>query len=399
MPRQGCPYPRAVPAPLPARRGRGGVGQDGVGQGGVGQGGPGGAGRGRAGTGVRRRAAPLLLAGAGAGLLLAGCGTVRIGPDRPLSAQPAVTAPADLPGPVASAPRVGAVVKTNWLTGEEVPDSPVLAVKIDNTASARPQAGLSQADVVYVEEVEGGATRLLAVFQTELPGEVGPIRSARTSDIIILGRYASPGFAFSGGNSGVVGELQAADLSLASFDTARGGYARSPARQAPYDVMGNAGQLLGRVPDAGVAVDVGFRFGAAPAGGRPVSGASYAWGSATIDFAWSPGDGRWLQSMDGRPSEAAEGGRLGADTVVLQSVPVIGSAYVDVNGARSPEVRPVGEGAVVVLRDGQAHEGRWSRPGLDDITTFTTAAGEELRFDTGQTWVVYTDEGTGPTLR
>jgi len=336
---------------------------------------------------------------AGVGLLLAGCGTVLVGPDQPASDQPAVTAPADLPAPVASAPRVGAAVKTNWLTGEDVPDSPVLAVKVDNTTSAHPQAGLSQADVVYVGEVEGGVTRLLSIFQTELPGEVGPIRSARTSDIIILDRYSSPGFAFSGGNSGVVGELQAADLSLASSDTAREGYARSSARQAPYDVMGNAGQLLGRVPDAGVAVDVGFRFGAAPAGGRPVAGGSYSWESATIDFVWSAGDGRWLQGMDGRPSQAAEGGRLGADTVVFQSVPVIGSQYVDVNGSRSPEVRPVGEGAVVVLRDGQAHEGRWSRPGLDDITTFTTTAGEELTFDTGQTWVVYADEGTGPTLR
>lgn len=352
-------------------------------------------------TGTTRttRSATARVAAAGlAGLLLAGCGSVLAGPEQPED-QPAVSAPADVPAPVASAPRVGAATKTNWLTGEDVPDGPVLAVKIDNTASAMPQAGLTQADVVYVEEVEGGVTRLLTVFQTELPGEVGPIRSARTSDIIILGRYQRPGFAFSGGNSGVVGELQAADLALVSFDTAREGYARSPARPAPYNVMGNAGQLLARVPDAGVAVDLGYRFGAAPAGGRPVAGGSYSWGSAQIDFEWSAGEGRWLQSMDGRPSQAAEGGRIAADTVVFQSVPVVPSQYVDVNGSRSPEVRPVGEGAVVVLRDGLAFEGRWSRPGLEDVTTFTTTQGEELRFDTGQTWVVYADEGTGPTLR
>ena len=331
-------------------------------------------------------------------LLLAGCSSVLAGPDASV-AQPAVTAPADLPAPVASAVRVGATTKTNWLTGEDVPDGRVLAIKVDNTASAHPQAGLTEADVVYVEEVEGGVTRLLTVFQSELPGEVGPIRSARTSDIVILGRYDAPGFAFSGGNSGVVAELQAADLALVSFDTAREGYARSPARPAPYNVMGNPGQLLGRVPDAGVAVDVGFRFGAVPAGGRPAAGGTYSWGSATIDFEWSGAEGRWLQSMDGSPSQAAEGGRLGADTVVFQAVTVVPSQYVDVNGSRSPEVRPVGDGSVVVLRDGQAIEGRWSRPGLEDPTTFTTTSGEELRFDTGQTWVVYTDAGTGPTLR
>ncbi len=346
------------------------------------------------------RLVPRLLPGfLAAAALLAGCGGVLSGPGDALPEQPAVTAPADLPVPVASAARVEATTKTNWLTGEDVPDGRVLAVKIDNTTSAHPQAGLSQADVVYVEEVEGGVTRLLTVFQTELPGEVGPVRSARTSDISILGPYASPGFAFSGGNSGVVGQLQDADLSLVSFDTAREGYARSSARSAPYDVMGNAGQLLARVPDAGVAVDIGFRFGPPPAGGRPVSGGSYSWGSAEIDFEWSSAEGRWLQSMDGRASQVAEGGRVGADTVVFQSVPVVPSEYVDVNGSRSPEVRPVGEGAVVVLRDGKAFEGRWSRPGVEDPTVFTSASGEELRFDAGQTWVVYTDEGTGPTLR
>ena len=345
----------------------------------------------------RRRLLPGALACAG--VLLAGCGTVLAGPDEAPADQPVVTAPSDLPAPVASEPRVAAEVKTNWLTGEAVPDGRVLAIKIDNTSSARPQAGLAQADVVYVEEVEGGVTRLLTVFQTELPAEVGPIRSARTSDIIILGGYDAPGFAFSGGNSGVVGELQAADLALVSFDTAREGYVRSSARPAPYNVMGNAGALLGRVPDAGVAVDIGFRFGPVPAGARPAAGGSYSWGSATIDFEWSPSEERWLQSMDGQPSQAAEGGRLGADTVVFQSVSVVPSQYVDVNGSRSPEVRPVGEGPVVVLRDGQAIDGRWSRPGLDDPTTFTAASGEELRFDTGQTWVVYADEGTGPTLR
>lgn len=342
------------------------------------------------------RAAALAVA---AGAFLAACGGVLQGPDEEAVDQPVVVAPSDLPVPVASAPRVGATTKTNFLTGEDAPDSQVLTVKIDNSSAARPQAGLTQADVVYVEEVEGGTTRLLVVFQTELPGEIGPIRSARTSDIFILGNYASPAFAFSGGNAGVVGELQAADLSLVSFDTSSGAYSRSGARRAPYNVMGNGGGLLARAPDAGVAVDIGFRFGDAPAGGAPVSGASYSWSGASIDFEWAPAEGRWLQSMGGQPSEAAEGGRIGADTVVFQSVPVVPSQYVDVNGSRSPEVRPIGEGAVTVLRDGLAFEGRWSRPGLDDPTTFTTASGQELTFDTGQTWVVYADEGTGPTLR
>jgi Protein of unknown function (DUF3048) N-terminal domain len=54
----------------------------------------------------------------------------------------------------------------------------VLAVKIDNIAQARPQTGLSQADIVYVLPVEGGLTRLLAIFSSHPPPVVGPVRSA-----------------------------------------------------------------------------------------------------------------------------------------------------------------------------------------------------------------------------
>ncbi|MFC3687445.1 DUF3048 domain-containing protein [Aquipuribacter hungaricus] len=369
------PRPDAPPGPAPLRGARAG------------------------GHGATRRRSPVagvVLAEVALGGPAAACGAVRS--DAPPPDQPAVTAPGDLPAPVASAPRVGAAAGTNWLTGTDVPAGRVLAVKVDNTASARPQAGLSKADVVYVEEVEGGVTRLLAVFQTEMPGEVGPVRSARTSDILILGRYSSPGFVFSGGNEGVVGELEAADLALVSFDTARDGFVRSPGRETPYDVMGSPGQLLARVPDAGVAVDVGFRFGPAPSGGRDVDSASYSWRAAEIGVAWSAEEDRWLLSMDGRASTAAEGGRLGADTVVFQQVEVVGSPYVDVTGARSPEVRPVGEGEVLVLRDGQAHAGRWSRPAPEDPTTYTTPAGEVLHLDAGRTWVVFTSAGTSPVL-
>ena len=75
------------------------------------------------------------------------------------------------------------------LTGLPVTDAaavarPALIVKIDNVEpKARPQAGLNQADVVYEERVEGSVTRLLAIFHSTDAGPVGPVRSARTSDI------------------------------------------------------------------------------------------------------------------------------------------------------------------------------------------------------------------------
>lgn len=330
--------------------------------------------------------------------LLSACSMVGGGEPEALP-QPSVAAPSTAPTPVASEARLSAETKVNVLTGEDLPDAPVLAVKIDNTASGMPQAGLQAADVVYVEEVEAGVTRLLTVFQTEVPNQVGPIRSARTSDTEILGNYGPVAFAFSGANSGVVDQLRESPLELVSFATSTVGYARSPQRRGPYDVLGEGPVLAARAPEAGTARDIGFRFGAAPAGGQAVAGGSYSWRAAEIDFEWSAEAGTWLQSMDGRPGEAAEGGRLAADTVVFQAVPVVPSPYVDVNGARSPEVRPIGEGAVTVLRDGQAFTGTWSRPSAGDPTAFTAADGTPLTFAPGQTWVVYLDTATSPVLR
>src|SRR5690606_7729737 len=59
-------------------------------------------------------------------------------------------------------------------TTGEVPQRAALAVKVDATAHGRPQVGLLAADVVFEEVVEGGLTRLLAVYHSTDPETVGP---------------------------------------------------------------------------------------------------------------------------------------------------------------------------------------------------------------------------------
>ncbi|MFX3673357.1 MAG: DUF3048 domain-containing protein [Paenisporosarcina sp.] len=60
----------------------------------------------------------------------------------------------------------------------EFTNRPVL-VTINNHPHARPQSGISQADIIYEMVAEGNVTRLLALFQSELPHSIGPVRSAR----------------------------------------------------------------------------------------------------------------------------------------------------------------------------------------------------------------------------
>jgi hypothetical protein len=75
---------------------------------------------------------------------------------------------------------------------------PVLAVKIDNIADARPPENLTSADIVYLLPVEGGLSRIFAVYSSRIPTVIGPVRSAREDDLALLRQFGKPGFAYSG---------------------------------------------------------------------------------------------------------------------------------------------------------------------------------------------------------
>ena len=119
--------------------------------------------------------------------------------------------------------------RTDPLTGGKVSKNPVIAVKIENTAAARPQVGLSQADIVFIQEVEGAQTRLVAVYHTKFPRRLGPVRSARTTDARLLPLFGKPGLVYSGANatraaparSGVAGADLSGDPRLAPGRTAQ----------------------------------------------------------------------------------------------------------------------------------------------------------------------------------
>lgn len=329
-------------------------------------------------------------------LALAGCGGVLGEPEGP-GEQSAVQAPSEPPMPVASGPRVQADGAANVLTGEPAPDGRVLAVTIDDTAAALPQAGLNQADLVYVAEGEGGSTRLLAVFQTELPSRIGPVGSARSSDVGILGNHGPVALAVVEADGEVLRELEEADLQPVSLSTGPEGFTRDPDREAPHDVVGDGAALLARVPGSAVARDVGLRFG--PVGeGSPTASAGYPWSGSTVEFAWSADDDAWVHRRDGEPAVDEAGDPVRADNVLFMEVDVVDTEDLDADGARIPEVRPVGSGDVTLLRDGVAVTGSWSRAAVPEPTRFADAAGEDLLLDVGTTWVVLVGEGESATL-
>ncbi|WP_318206565.1 DUF3048 domain-containing protein [Streptomyces sp. SJL17-1] len=310
---------------------------------------------------------------------------------------PPEPAPTPTPAPAtttpAPAPTTPAPTGLSPFTGLPARSGPVLAVKIDNVAAARPHTGLGTADLVYVEQVEGGATRLLAVYSSRLPELVGPVRSARESDIELLGTFGRPVLAYSGAQSALNPLLSAAPLHPVTETTSPGAFRRSPDRAAPYNLYLRPERALATVPEPQNARDIGFRFGPAPAGGTPVDSETVRYPAARYTFTWSASDRTWRVAMDGRAARATDTGPLAPSTVVVQRVAVRSSGFRDVTGAVSPYTETVGNGTALVLRDGRAHEARWSRTSATSGTTFTTPGGEPLAFAPGQVWVVLAPRG------
>jgi hypothetical protein len=266
----------------------------------------------------------------------------------------------------------------------------VLAVKIDNIVTARPQTGLQSADIVYVEPVEGGLTRFMAVFSSRVPTTVGPVRSARESDLYLLPQFGRPAFAWSGATPHLVPFIERAHIAdLYALQV--NGYYRISSRVAPENLYANPRTLLKEAPKASKARDIGFRFGAQPAGGRAAGSQVVRYPATTYTFRWSAKAKRWLVWMDGAPGMATEGGQLGGATVIIQYV-YIGESRFEEYGGLPPLARSIGSGTAVILRNGRAYTVHWSRPSLNGGTTYTLPGGKRMTFAPGQVWVVLAPE-------
>ncbi|MEV0523524.1 DUF3048 domain-containing protein [Streptomyces sp. NPDC050439] len=276
-------------------------------------------------------------------------------------------------------------------TGMRAQQGPVLAVKFDNARMARPHTGLAQADIVYVEKVEGGMSRLMGVYSSRLPQAVGPVRSARESDVELLRQFGRPALAYSGVRSSLNKMLRQSPLYTRPHGRLPGAYFRDGSRPAPHNLFARPEAVLRSAPKADHAADIGFRFGPAPAGGSRTAARTVRYASASHTFSWSPGERRWLASFDGAPARSSSGAQLGARTIVIQRVSMPPSRYKDVNGAPTPYIKTVGSGRATVLRDGKAYQTRWKRTSPEGGTTFTLSNGQRMPFARGQVWMVFED--------
>jgi hypothetical protein len=282
---------------------------------------------------------------------------------------------------------------------------PALVVKIDNAEpktgiGGRPQTGLNQADVVYEEVVEGSVTRFAAVFHSTDSDPVGPVRSARTTDIAIFTPLHRPLFAWSGANADFLPLIRGAPIIDVGYDAASGAFHRTSDRHAPYNLYSSTPALFALAPADAVAPPPLFTYraaGAPPVGGTPVSHVHIVYGdgpgSAPVDYVWDANVGGWARSQRGSPHVDSAGVQIAPPNVVIQFTPYaqVGCC---VSGYPVLEAQLVGEGEAWVLTGGQLIQGRWSKPSADAVTSYVDGAGTPIGLTPGRTWVSLAPPGS-----
>lgn len=286
---------------------------------------------------------------------------------------------------------------TTWpLTGvesAELANRPAIAVKIENSREARPQTGLEAADVVWEEVVEGGVTRYIAVYHSQQPEVVGPIRSVRPMDANIIAPLHGL-MVFSGGQPPFVDAVATSGLQIVSNDRGDAGFSRSSDRRAPHNVYGALAEFAGQADPTHLDSPAEqFEFAADPASASTAAGtpagalAITMSGYSSPSWAWDAASGRYLRSEGTTPAVSVTGDQLGATNVVVLSVPVVDTAFLDPAGTPVPETQVIGSGEALVVSGGQSVPATWSKEGTGTPVVLTGADGQPVQLAPGNTWV------------
>lgn len=315
-------------------------------------------------------------------------------PTRTITASPSPTpSPSPSPSPTGPvAPLTGVVA-----AGEDLADRPVLAVKIENTAAARPQSGLADADLVYEELVEGGVTRFIALFHSRVPEVVGPVRSGRLVDVEVLPPYDAL-FALSGARQQVIAALRNAGISLL-VDTGTGvPFYRESSRPAPHNLY-STGEALYKAgasrdlepPTRVFTFDEDVPDGAVTCSPAPCDAPGTEITirmsrSARTGWDYDPTAGLYRRSQNGVPFEVAGDGEIGAANVVVLGMSVGAGVCCDPAGSPLVHTQVTGSGRAIVLRDGAWYEARWrKRSAASHLELFLDD--EPFPLKPGPTWI------------
>ncbi|MBD5785546.1 DUF3048 domain-containing protein [Cellulosimicrobium terreum] len=299
-------------------------------------------------------------------------------------------------------PDVPVVWPLTGLETDEVAQRPALAVKIENSPQARPQTGLEQADVVWEEVVEGGITRFVAVYHSQEPELVGPVRSVRPMDPSITAPLHGV-LAYTGGQRPFIDAVGAAGVQSVIMDDGDDGFEKTPNRRAPHNVYGRLADFWAQADDDRTSPPPAELVHAREKGEGTATtdGATAPTLDVALTFAssarweWSGDEGAYLRSEGSVPAVSSDGVRVGAENVVLVRAPMVNTSFKDPAGAPVPETKIVGSGEGVVASGGKQVAVTWSKQDVDEPLVLTGPDDEPVELEPGRTWIELVPEGSG----
>jgi hypothetical protein len=273
-------------------------------------------------------------------------------------------------------------------------DRSALTIKIDNTPEAMPQYGVNEADVVYEEIVEGGITRLAAIFNSRVPKEVGPVRSVRRTDREIVFPIGGI-FAFSGGAEYAVRSIETAPVKLYDESNSGAGMFRDPSRQVPHNLFANAQLLMEKdgkprpPPPLFTYRTSGEQFRGPKVKSFVVNFA----GGYAASYAWDTKTKSWDRSLFGAPDVTAGGVRVSPTNVIVMTVNYVGGV-----GIIDSYAQLIGSGSAEVFSEGRVEHGTWARSNLRHHAIYKNLEGKIINLTPGQTWVELLSVGEGVSI-
>jgi|CZCB01.1.fsa_nt_gi hypothetical protein len=272
------------------------------------------------------------------------------------------------------------------LTGQPMvsPGSPV-AVAIDNNPDARPQTGLTEADIVYEVPAEGGITRFLALFHSRSPEVVGPVRSSRPYFALLAKEWGAV-FGHCGGDPELdryINEWKVVDANEFGLGHL---FWRDSSRRMPHNLYTSV-ENLRKVPTEELPAP-SKRYEFKDFAEEPEAGISIRYGrSYAVLYRLAEGSyNRYvLEGSQAEPvlhvdRETEE--PVSASNVILQYTSL---RVIDSEGRLNIDM--VGTGKAAYLLGGVYKEGTWEKSGVFEPTLFYDASGEKISLSPGQTWI------------
>lgn len=279
---------------------------------------------------------------------------------------------------------------------------PVIMMKIENDPSVRPQSGLAEADLVVEELVEGGMTRFATFYQSNVPEEAGPVRSARHVDASIASPVAD--YFVASGAAGVTIAYMDQNMPINIVRIYEGGigfhrtnYHPAPHNlfQYPLDII--ASNAAAESVATGWFVQPTTALTAATATGEPTAKIALEFSKGNKpNWTWDEAKSVWVRDDGSKAHMDKSGVQLSATNVVVMKITTVDAGYKDPAGGYVPRTVLEGTGEGYVLAGNKMTAITWSKPDVKSPVTMTDKAGAIIGTLPGNTWVelIPVDEGS-----